>query len=304
MPTISHQSRPQVGGTSQEAAPTRTTITASTGMTMPNKTAPIPGAAPVKTGQPGITEETPAAAVTLSPQLTALARKQQRLQSEIQAQREKEAQWTAREADYIPKSTIQAKAKQNAAEALKEALGMDYEELTALLIAQQNGNDPVTSLRSEVDQLKRSQEENVNKQYEATLKQYRNETDSLVAADTKAFHFLNKGKKAGEWGDDCPVVKHIVETWEENPDKVLTVSQAAKEIEEFLREDAKAKAAALRELDQPAEETTQQKRLPSPKSGARTLTQSVETTPTRIPNQFQHLSMKERIAQSIARAQK
>ncbi len=180
---------------------------------------------------------------------------------------------------------------------------MDYEQFNAAIIAQLNGADPVQELRSEVNNLKKTQEDNVNKQYDATLKQYRAEADSLVASDPKAFHFINKGKHQDV------VVQHIVDTWKDNPDQVLTVAQAAKEVEEVLRENAKAYADALKELDPPAEAPVDPKKtLPPPKPAAapRTLTQQSEASapPVRTVGQFQHLSMKERIAQAVARAQR
>lgn len=296
MPTITHPARANIGGNPAEFTQPRAQLKASTGMSIP----PSKEATSPELGQPGIKEETTPQAVTLSPQLTALARKQQKLQQEIQSQRDKETAWAAERADYIPKGTFKAKLQENAAAALQD-LGLDYNELTDLLLKQQQSEDPVKRLESEINKLKQSQEENVNKQYEATLKQYKAEVSSLVTADPKAFFFIHKE------GHQDAVVQHIVETWKENPDEVLTVEQAAKEIEEVLREEAKAKAAALKELEpdpvDPEEKPTA-KTLPPPKQAARTLTQQVESTPTRTYNQFQHLSHKERIAQSIARAQK
>ncbi len=305
MPTITTTGRAVIGGSPEDFRQPRALVKTSTGMNLPplreSKPEGTETAPTQKIGQPGTTEEGKTGEVTLSPQLTALARKQQKLQAEIQAQRDREAAWTAKEADYVPKSSLQAKAKQNVNEALQEALGMDYEAITQLVLSQGQDADPLGELRSEVQQMKKSQEENVNKQYEATLKQYRAEAESLISSDPKAFHFINKGKHQDV------VVQHIVETWEENPDKILTVEQAAKEVEEFLRADAKEKADALRELDPPQEEETKpaQKTLPPPRPQApRTLTNQVESSPTRTYNQFQHMSMKERIAQSIARTQK
>lgn len=301
MPTITPQARATIGSSPESFQMPRKTVTQATGMTLPTpETAPATAPDP-KTGQSAITEDTTSAqAVTLSPQLTALARKQQKLQSEIQAQREREAEWAKKEADYVPKSDFKTKLQQNAVEALK-ALGTDYEELTRLLLEQQSGADPVRSLQAEVQKLKATQEENVNKQYEATLKQYKAETTALVSRDAKKYFLIDK-----EGAHDA-VVQHIVDTWEENPDQVLTVEEAANDIEEFLRDEAKKKKALLEELEGPAVEKTEEKKLPPPKAQAapvKTLTQSVETTPTRSFNQFQHLSMKERIAQAVQRAQR
>lgn len=300
MPTITPTGRAVVGGSPDEYRLPRSSVTAATGMDLPSLkqvNPPAADATPEKTGQVDTQEDTTAQAVTLSPQLTALARKQQKLQQEIQAQRDKEADWAKKEADYVPKSDFKAKLQQNAAEALKD-LGTDYDELTRLLLEQQNGPDPVKALESKLERLEKSQEENVNKQYEATIKQYKAEADSLVAKDPKKYFLINKE------GQQEAIVQHIVETWQENPDQVLTVEEAASEIEDFLREEAKKKKALLEELEGPPPEKVTEKRLPPPKAAVRTLTQQVESAPTRTHNQFQHLSMKERIAQSIARAQK
>lgn len=306
MPTITPQARVQIGGNSEDFIRPRASITAQTvAGGMPSK--PRDSATPAthstqKTGQSTISEETSEKAVTLSPQLTALARRQQKLQQEIQAQRDKEAAWATKEADYVPKSTLKARFQEDPLEGLKEYMGMDYEQFNAAVLSKLNGADPVRELRSEIDQLKKNQEDNTNKQYEATLKQYKAEADALVSSDLKAFHLINKGKHQDA------IVQHIVETWQENPDSVLTVAQAAKEVEEVLRENARAQAAALKELDAPVEEAAPnpKKTLPPPqRGGAQTLTNQVDRTPQgRIPNQMQHLSMKERLAEAVRRAQR
>lgn len=305
MPTITPQVRASQGSNLGEFQHPRKTVTQSTGMDMPSiskgkEAAPAAPATPA-TGQKTIGEETPARAVTLSPEQTALARKQQKFQAELQAFKDEKAQFERMKAESAPKPDFQAKLQQNAAEALKE-LGTDYETLTRLLLEQSNGADPVKELRAEVDRLKASQDENVNKQYDATIKQYKAEATALVSKDPKKYFLIDK-----EQAHDA-VVQHIVDTWEDDPDQVLTVEDAANEIEEYLREEAKKKKALLEELEgPPAEEKTQppEKTLPPPRAAAKTLTSQVEATPTRQPhNQFQHLSMKERIAEAVKRAQR
>lgn len=279
----------------------RMTVTRSTGMELPSLAKPpeleTKSAGALETGQSDITEETDSKEVTLSPQLTALARKQQKLQQEIQAQRDRESAWSAKEADYVPKSAFKAKLQQNAVEALKE-LGMDYNEITELVLSQQQAPDPVKELQAKIEQLESNQKESVSKQYEATLKHYRSETDALVASDPKYLAIRKEGAEQA-------VVQHILETWEEDTSKEpMTVEKAAQEIESFLREEIKAKALLHKELEPEETEAPNQKTLPPPKASARTLTQQVESAPTRTYNQFQHLSPKERLAQAIARAQK
>lgn len=300
MPSITPLVRASIGGNPEETfRQPRMTVKAQTGMNLP----PIQegdSKPPAATGQTGTIEDTSEKAVTLSPQLTALARKQQKLQADIQALREKEAALAAKEADFIPRSSFKAKLRENAVDALKD-LGLDYNELTELLLNQQNGTDPVKKLEAEINQLKSAREQDVNKQYDATLRQYKAEANSLINSDPKKFYFIQK-----EGAVDA-VVQHIVETWKEDENQVLSVDEAAKDIEEFLRDEAKKKKALLDELEGPPAEQAKpsQKTLPPPqKSGARTLTQSVETAPTRTYGQFQHLSEKERIAQAIARARR
>lgn len=304
MPTITATGRATIGGDPSEYRLPRSTVTASTGMNLPRLSEAPQAPSPVPTqpnlGQPDIQqEETSAPSIALSPQLTAIARRQQKLQQEIQTFREERAQWERDKADYIPKSGFKAKAQLNAVEAFKD-LGTDYEELTQLLLAQSQGDDPVKALQAEFQKMKATQEENTNKQYDATLKQYKAEAMSLVSKDPKKYFLIDK-----EQAHDA-IVQHIVATWEEDPDQVLSVDEAANDIEAFLREEAKKKKALIEELEGPKEPVQAQpeKKLPPPRSGVRTLTQQVESTPTRTYNQYQHLSMKERIAQSIARAQK
>lgn len=302
MPTITPQARVQVNPDPENFQQPRRTIKVSTGMVVPEKVATVDQTKIDQTGQSGTTEVAPGPAVTLSPQLTAIARRQQKLQQEIQAQRDKEMAWEKEKASYVPKDSLKAKFQQNADEAIMEAFGITYEELTNTLIAQKNGVDPVQELTKKIEKLETDQKDNVSKQYDATINQYKREANELVSKDSKKYFLINK-KKAQD-----AVVQHIVDSWEENPDNVLTIEQAASEVEEFLREEAKQEKAYLEELEGPKEviQDQAQKRLPPPKTAApRTLSQSVETgTATRVKNQFQHMSMKERIAAATSRAQK
>ncbi len=303
MPTISPVARAVIGGNSEEAfRQPRASVTRSTGMDLPPvKETKIPDTntpqtAP-KTGQSDITEETDPKAVTLSPQLTALARKQQKLQSEIQAQRDREAAFAEKEKDYIPRSSFKAKAEVSMIEALQE-IGYSYEDITNKILEQTQSDDPYKKLEAEIKDLKSSQQENVSKQYEATVNQYRKEIKDLVSSD-ESFVTI-KEEQAEE-----AVLQHILETFKSDGE-VLTVEEASKDIEEFLVDEAikKANLTKVKAKLAPATETSSEKRLPPPKSVPKTLTEQVTSAPTRTYGQFQHLSMKERIAQAMARAQK
>lgn len=314
MPTITPATGPQDTRSQAVSTRPRQTVNASTRDDISPKPKADAQGNPVQPGQGTISEETRAQqparqAVTLSPQLTALARKQQRFEQEKTA-------FEARKGDFVPKSDILAKIKGGkASEALKD-LGLTYDEIATAVLAEQTGADPIAALTQQVQDLKKAQDDNVTKQFEATLKQYKREADALVAQDPKAFHFLSKGKAAKEWGDECPVTQLILDTWEANPDEVLTVQQAAKEVEEILRAEAKAMADTLNELNPPAPaaevpaQNPAKKTLPPPQTAQRpvqrTLTQQAEAgaPPARTPGQMQHLSMRDRIAEAVRRAQR
>lgn len=306
MPTIIPQVRAQINADPENFQQPRRSITQSTGMIMPPKAQTVAAAPKLpQTGQP-VTQVDPAAqAPALSPQLTALTRQKQKLQQEIQAQRDKEVEWEKQKAAYVPRDSIKTRLQQNAAEVLAE-LGVNYDELTNLLVTQQNGGDPVQALAAEVKELKTAQSQAADKQFQAIVNQYKAEAKSLVSKDAQKFAFLEANP---EWIDGA--VQHIVDEWEENPDNIVSIDEALALAEETLRDDAEKSAAVLAKVKKPAvtqEEapvTPGTKTLPPPKTTApRTLSHSVESTPTRTYNQFQHLSPRERLQQAIARATK
>lgn len=298
MPTIHPVVRAVIGGNSEESfRQPRVSITRPTGMDILIPKAPE-ATSEQKTGQPVINEETKSDAVTLSPQLTALAKKQQIVQQRELAIKEKEAALAAKEADYIPKSKITEGVNVNALQAVKDYLGMDYEELTNLILSQTQGADPVKELKSEIQQLKTNEEQRVSKQYEATVNQYKREISTLVDKDENFVTIKEENAQDA-------VLQHILETFEKD-NEMLSVEEASKDIEDFLVDEAikKSSLTKVKAKLSPPPAKQEEKRLPPPRQAPKTLTQQVESAPTRTFNQFQHLSMKERIAQAISRAQR
>ena len=268
---------------------------------IPPEATPIQQAAKVAEttapGQTAIKEETITQAVTLSPQLSALARKEQKFHQEQKAFREEKEQWEKEKADFIPKSDFKTKLQANAAEALK-TLGLDYNELTDLLLNQSNTDDPVKKLQAEVESLKSAQTEQVSKQYEATVNQYRQEISKLVQRDP---NLVTIKEKAAE----KVVLQHILDTFEKEGE-ILSVDEAAKDVEDYLVEDAlkNTRLTKVKAKLPPQDLVESKKTLPPPQRSQKTLTNSVESAPQRTLNQFQHLSPKERLMQAIARAQR
>lgn len=312
MPTITPSTGSPEPRSQEVSTLPRRSVNASTRNDIPPKIKADANGNPVKPGQSTTSEATPTPAparqaVTLSPQLTALARKQQKFEQE-------KREFEARKGDFVPKGDLLAQIKGGKASEALKTLGLSYEELTNALLAEQGGQDPITALTQQVAEIKKSQEDNVTKQFEATVAQYKREAAALISEDPKTFHLLSKGKADKQWGDDCPVTQLILDTWEQNPDEVLTVQRAAKEVEEVLRAEAKAMVAALQEIEPPpaAEvpaSVPAKKQLPPPQVAQRqppkTLTHQADAGPaSRVPGQMQHLSMKDRIAEAVRRAQR
>lgn len=298
MPTIIPQ-RPagQVSASTEAAyvAPLKKLQAASTGMVIPESKEPVKEA---ENGQPAIKEETTpqAATVTLSPQLTALARKEQKLRQELQAFKAEKTAFEATQAKYAKYETLEGKLASKDFSALEE-LGISYDEYTNYLLNKGEAEKPevqaIKKLEDEVKSLRTQQEETVSKQYEATINKYRKDIKEMVEKDP-AYESV-KELKAEEH-----VMQLIIDTFKEE-NELLSIEEAAKEVEEYLLEEAlqMAKLKKVQEKLAPPKQT-----LPPPKQGSKTLTnQTVATGPTKSYQQFQHLSPKERLAQALAKAQ-
>lgn len=300
MPTITPQGRPQVTGQTEDSyrAPVKQIMAASTGMTI-DKAEP---AAPT-TGQVDIIEKTPTQAVTLSPQLSLLARQEAKLRQREQALKTERESLATQKAENEKLFGFKQKLAAKDFSALDE-LGISYDDIANYQLAKIQGQSPedqaLKKLEVEIQSMKASQEANITKQYDATVARYKADIKDLVAKDPEFVTIKEEGQEEA-------VLQHILDTFNED-NELLTVEQASKEIEDFLVEDAlkkqnltkvKAKSAPPTPIEEP------KKTLPA-RSGLRTLTNQIApstSAQTKYP-QFQHLSMKERIAMSVQKAQK
>lgn len=288
------------------AATARKIIQAHTGMQM-ERPAPVEAAIAAveenqsqdkEIGQPNtvVAEKS----VALSPQLAALARKEAKYRQQEQELKAKEAAFESKKTEFASFSSLKEKLAAKDFSALEE-LGIDYNEYTNYLLAKQEGQKPeaqaIEQLREEITGLKKSQEEAVNKQYDATVNQYRAEIKALVAKDPE--YSTVKELAAEEY-----VVKHILDTFNEDGD-VLTVEEASKEIEEALVEEAMKMSNLSKVKAKQAPPAPEKKALPPPaKPGLRTLTNTVAPTGAKTFPQMQHLSVRERLAAAVQKAQK
>jgi len=290
MPVIQSRSTPSVR-TPDSPLPRQVVQAQPTGMSIEKPNA--------ESGQTPVVEATKDKAVTLSPQLTALARKEQKLRQQEQAFKAEKAALEAERVEIANLKNFKSKLSAKDYSALDEA-GVSYEEWTNYLINKGESEKPETQalkkLEAEIQSLKSAQEQSVNKQYEATVNQYKKEIASLIQTSPE-FESV-KELKAEEH-----VLQHILDTFNQDGE-ILSVEQAAKEVEEALVEEA-MNFAKLKKVQDKLKPAQPEKQLPPPsKSIPKTLTnQAAVAAPSAPRNQFQHLSMKERIAQAVARAQ-
>ncbi len=294
MPIVTAQGRAQINAdTNPNPAMPRKTVTVSTGMEMDKQESPRQSDSFVETTTPK--------EVTLSPQLTALARKEQALRQKEQAfKAEKEAIEKER-AEYAKLRELKTKLDAKDYSVLEE-MGVDYNEYSNQLINKLNGETPesarIRDLEAKLSKLEETQKSTTTKQYDATISQYKKEISSVVASNPEFDTIKSLGAEEH-------VLQHILDTFNEDGD-ILTVDQAAKEIEEALLEEAE-KMAKLKKIQAKLQSapSQQKKTLPAPRSGLRTLSNSVsQATPSTPRNQFQHMSMRERIAAAVAKTQK
>ena len=236
----------------------------------------------------------PAESVKLSPQLSALARKEQAYRQREQALKEREKSLESRLAEADQYSQLKSKIGSKDF-SVAEELGLSYEEYTKYLLDKQAGEDPQTQafkkLEEEIQALKKGQEEQAAKEYEDTVAEYKSEIAKLVESDPQ----FAKIKKAGK---QDAVMQLILDSWEEDNEEV-SIEQAAKDVESYLGEEAK-KWASL--VDQEVRVETAQ--APLPRLGAKTLTQQMQPAGvTKHPlKSLQHLPEADRYAEARRRA--
>lgn len=298
MPIISLQDRPQPAADESAWRAPKKVIHASTGMDLTKSVSGAPQDSNRQSEQVEETLTTPKE-VTLSPQLTALARKEAKIrQQELALKADKDAIATER-AEIAKLKDLKTKLAAKDYSVLDE-IGVSYEEWTNYLINKGETSKPeveaIKKLEDEIKGIKTANEQQVNKQYEATVNQYKRDIKNAVESNPE-FDSI-KSQKAEEH-----VLKHILDTFNEDGE-ILTVDQACKEVETAILEEAR-EYLKLTKIQSEIKPKVEEKILPPPKQSLRTLTnQATQVNPSTPRNQFQHLSPKERLAQAIARASK
>lgn len=200
-----------------------------------------------KVEPPPVKEEQPA-----SSQMAILARKERALRAKAQQQdqafkaredalKAREAAVSAKDQEYQSGYISKQRLKQQTIEALAEA-GLSYDEITQKQIDAGSIHPQVThlidSMKAEIQELKqqnennkKSQEEAQSVQYKQALSQIKTDVKELVKSDPVAFEAIAQTNSVQD------VVDLIEQTFKEE-NRVMSVEEAAQEVEDYLSEQA------------------------------------------------------------------
>jgi hypothetical protein len=240
-----------------------------------------------------------AESVTLSPQMAALARKEQAYRQREQSQKAKDAELQKALAEV---SELKAMKEAIATEDYSKLEGIvPYDKFTAWKLAQLNGTDPtqqeLKKIAGELETMKKSQQDDLSKRFDAAVEDRRKEVRKLAETNPEFAPLKKGGEKVME-----AAVQHILSTWEHDNIE-LSPEQAAKEVTEEMKrrrdwhnslfEEAAAEPAAV-----------EGKQLPPLKASVKTLTNNMTTGEIkRAPKSFQGMSDNERYAEARRRAE-
>lgn len=233
--------------------------------------------------------------VTLSPKISALARKEQAQRQREAAFKQREAALEAKLADAERYASLKSKLANKDYSAADE-LGMTYDEYTQYLLNKQAGDDPAEqryrAVEEKLSNIEKQQEELAVKEYKFNQNLWKQEIQKTVA-DADVYPEIQY------WKAESAVLQHINDSFELDGVE-LTTEQAAKEIEEQLVERSKRFADAP-SLKNRAE---QPRVLGAPKSSPQTITNNMTTLPPKPSSKPFHLmSESEQIAEAIRRVQ-
>lgn len=233
----------------------------------------------------------PEESVTLSPKVSAIARREQahRQREQLLKQRESDLAEKLANADKFEKLKAKIAAKDYSA---AEEIGLTYEEYTNHLVTKQAEKNPESEKLSKVErelaELKQAQEESTVREYQANQTLWKQEISRVVASDE--FSAIR------ELGAEDLVLQHINDSFEEDEIE-LTAEEAAKEIEGALVGRAE-KLAGLSKIKQRFETPT--RKLGAPKTITQNMTVSSQK-PVKKP--FHLMSDSEQIAEAYRRVQ-
>lgn len=241
----------------------------------------------------------PAESVQLSPQVAALARKEQRFRRDEQALKAEKAAIEAERKELAELRTFKSKLDAKDYSALDGKVS--YDDYTNYLIEKSETLSPeakaLQELKAKVEGIESSQKEDVQKRFDAAVQERKRAITELVDSSTQ---FPRIKKLAAQEH----VLQHILDTWE-NDGEDLSPEQAAKEVEEVLKERALKWAELAKEESDEIPLEDNKKQLPPLKPVIKTLTNNMAATGEikRPVKSFQNMSDSERYAEARRRAE-
>ena len=235
--------------------------------------------------------------VTLSPQISALARKEaaQRQREFALKKREQELAEKLAKADKYEQLQAKIASKDYSA---ADDLGLTYDEHLKYEL-NKKAPDPAEQrtkkLEDELASLKRAQEEQTTKDYQANQGLWKKEINKLVKGN-EAFPEINFAGAEAE----AAVLQHINDSFDEDETE-LSAEDAAKEIEAHLAERALklAESPTIKKKFEAAPKT-----LGPPKTSPKTITQNMTVTSQKPASKPLYLmSESEQIAEAFRRVQ-
>lgn len=205
------------------------------------------------------------ASLPLSPQLAALARKEQKFRQEQAAFK---AEQQAKQEELKLAAEYKAlKAKIEAGDYSDIDKMVDYEKLVQHKIGKDPKAEELEKVNARIQAMEEAQKKDIDQRYEQAVNQRRSAVKTLIAGEE---YPTIKGLKAEE-----AVVQHILDTWE-NDEVELSPEDAAKEVEEALLEKASKWAALVK--PKVTEQVAEKRELPPLKDGMKTLTNQMAST--------------------------
>jgi hypothetical protein len=255
---------------------------------------------PVEPTEPAVApvaEVPPEESVTLSPKVSAIARKEAALRQREKELKEKDRTFAEKMADAEKYQQLKAKLAAKDYSAAEE-LGLTYDEYVKHELNKEAAKDPATErvaqLEEKLTALQKAQEENVVKEYQANQNLWKQEIVKTVKEN-------DEFSTVRELGAEDIVLQHINDSFEEDNIE-LTVEQAAKDIEDALL----ARAEKFASVSKIKNKVPENKVLGAPKtSKVSTITQNMTTTPKTVATSkpFHLMSESEQIAEAIRRVQ-
>lgn len=237
----------------------------------------------------------PSESVTLSPKISALARKEQAQRQREQALKQREAALEAKLADADKYAQLKAKIANKDYSAADE-LGMTQQEYTDYLVKKLNDSNPEEERYRKVEEklsaIEKAQEEKTVQEYEANQKLWKAEIAKVIDANEEFSTIKDLNMQDA-------VLRHINDSFDED-DVELTAEEAARDIENELLKRAE-RFASVTKIKKKFEGD---KVLGPPKTSPKTITQNMTVTSQQAkPKPFHLMSETEQIAEAIRRVQ-